>query len=255
MSIIVIDKDLNEDLLHINDETMYYNSPFSMDDILSTSMTDANNMSNNSNSIGRNHPIEKRSPMDSSEEEEEEEEEIEDEEEHSYYKDDSILDNFEREFRLTQPLHAPPPSPQAPSMLDMFFSKKLNASLEYLDHHQQQQQQQQQQHQQQQQQQQNNAHLQSITVATAGAARRSSLQMAKPAASALINPLAEHAKALDALLRKTIKQKTAERHCIFKKCKKSASSSSIIKALKNRQHSRHSLSEEDIIQELKDMGL
>ncbi|KAL9552538.1 hypothetical protein PS6_004418 [Mucor atramentarius] len=139
------------------------------------------------------------------------------------------------DFKMLQP-QAPPPSPQAKPMLDIMFSEKLSASLE----------------------------------ACMVNNKNHNLEPADATDTAKIytNHLEQHAQALDKLLRKTIKD---DKHNSFKKC---AKQKKITSAAQNQklQHVakateyteklkkallRHqqSIEEEDMINELRDMGL
>jgi hypothetical protein len=100
MSTLIIENEYTDDLLYLNEETMYgYSSPFHMDDLYPTSPTNLNT----------NDSFNQLSDCSSEEE--------------------------EFDIKMLQQPQAPPPSPQAQPMLDLLFSKKLNASLEACINH------------------------------------------------------------------------------------------------------------------------
>jgi hypothetical protein len=100
MSTLIIDNEYTEDLLLLNEEAMFgYPSPFHMDDLYPTSPTNLNT----------NDSFNQLSDCSSEEE--------------------------EFDYKMLQQPQAPPPSPQAQPMLDLIFSKKLNASLEACINH------------------------------------------------------------------------------------------------------------------------
>lgn len=100
MSTLIIDNEYTDDILHLNDETMFgYTSPFHRDDLYPTSPTNLNT----------NDRFNQLSDCSSEEE--------------------------EFDFKMLQQPQAPPPSPQAQPMLDLLFTKKLNASLEACINH------------------------------------------------------------------------------------------------------------------------
>ncbi|KAL7317108.1 hypothetical protein PS15m_003506 [Mucor circinelloides] len=220
MSTLILDADHNDDLLFINeDQVLRYSSPFAMDDLYM-------------NSINTSSPNESHLSEFSSEEDE------------------------DFDFKMLQP-QAPPPSPQAKPMLDIMFSEKLSASLE----------------------------------ACMVNNKNHNLEPADATDTAKIytNHLEQHAQALDKLLRKTIKD---DKHNSFKKCAKQKKiTSAYAQHLRKRSISKESsccwqdraqnqklqhvakateyteklkkallrhqqsIEEEDMINELRDMGL
>lgn len=96
MTTVLLDSEYSDELLHMNEDPLFeYGSPFVMDDLYPNQMK----ISNEENSLESC-----RASECSSEEE-------------------------EFDFKMLQP-HAPPPSPQDTSMLDIIFAKKLSSSLE-----------------------------------------------------------------------------------------------------------------------------
>ncbi|KAK4518246.1 Antagonist of MEN (Mitotic Exit Network) [Mucor velutinosus] len=220
MSTLILDADPNDDLLFLNEnQVLRYASPFAMDDLYL----------NNINNISPNE---------------------------SHLSEFSSEEDEDFDFKMLQP-QAPPPSPQAKPMLDILFSEKLNASLEACMVN-------------------NKNHNLDPTSAT-------------NTATIYSNHLEQHAQTLDKLLRKTIKD---EKHNSFKRSTKqkrntSAYAQHLRKSSISKESScrwqdraqnqklqhvakateytdklkkaflRHqqSLEEEDIVNELRDMGL
>lgn len=96
MTTVLLDSEYSDELLHMNEDPLFeYGSPFVMEDLYPNQMKINNEETS----------LESCRASDCSSEEE------------------------DYDFKMLQP-HAPPPSPQDTSMLDLLFAKKLSSSLE-----------------------------------------------------------------------------------------------------------------------------